>query len=69
MSEIIRDLIKFINSGLSGVTKDIKGLYEHVISGVKVISSFNENKVQIFGKQLEDLFALLKLMKLMVENS
>jgi|LauGreDrversion4_2_1035121.scaffolds.fasta_scaffold6863268_1 hypothetical protein len=45
MSEIIRDLIKFINAGLPGVTKDIKGLFEHVIQGVKAISSDNEKKV------------------------
>jgi hypothetical protein len=62
-------LIEFYNIGVRGVTKDIKALFTHVINSMNLFAADIAKKVPIAGQPLEDLFGLLRLMRLMVETS
>lgn len=69
MLGIVRDLMQFFNSGAGGVVKDVKALYAHVIGALTQFQEEVSQKSAITGQALEDLFGLLRLMRLMVETS
>lgn len=62
-------MIEFYNVGVRGVIKDIKALFTHVINSMNLFAVDITKKVPITGQPLEDLFGLLRLMRLMVETS
>ncbi len=49
--------------------KDVKSLYNHVISALNSFAVDVGKKVAITGQSLEDLFGLLRLMRLMVTST
>jgi hypothetical protein len=70
------------NSGVAGITNNSKGLFNYSISTIEMLMKKEQTKgstvftsydakrpVPIFGKQLEDITALLRLQKQMVEYS
>lgn len=69
--EMLRDLMRHFNEGLTGITTtNGKQMFEYSINTVRnLMSAFEQRGGHLFGHQLQDIMALLKLQKNMVEGS
>ena len=74
--ELMRDLMKYFDSGVAGITKNSKGLFEFTIQSISNLLKTNTDKgasiftsvsnkkpIVLHGKELDDIIAVLRLQK------
>ena len=67
---MIRDILKYFDAGVAGITKTSKQFFECVIAIAKTLSTQVEKAGStLFGKQSDDLTSVIRLLRQMVEVS